>query len=144
MGSNKVPISDAIIVAVASIVDDAQTATREPSHSDIEFQMSRAGLGPGDPKNQGQTVGKAKRVRAALYWGLGTRSALDWIVDQYRYEKDSEGNVLSDPNDPADDKYIVHLIERVTTISIETLALIAELPKDLEFTASKTGKTVRA
>jgi hypothetical protein len=69
MGSNKAPISDAIIVAVASLIDDAQTATREPSHSDIEFQMSRAGLGPGDPKNQGQTVGKAKRVRAGLYWG---------------------------------------------------------------------------
>ena len=69
MGSPKAPISDAIIVAVASLVDDAQSGTREPSHSDIEFQMSRAGLGPGDPKNQGQTVGKAKRVRAALYWG---------------------------------------------------------------------------
>lgn len=69
MGSPKAPISDVITVAVASLVDDAQSGTREPSHSDIEFQMSRAGLGPGDPKNQGQTVGKAKRVRAALYWG---------------------------------------------------------------------------
>ena len=80
----------------------------------------------------------------AFDYVLGTRSALEWIVDQYRYEEDSEGNVLSDPNDPADDKYIVHLIERVTTVSIETLALIAELPQDVEFTAPKTGKTVKA
>lgn len=70
MNSNKAPVNDAIMIAVARLVDDAQSGTREPSHSDIEFQINRAGLGPGDPKNQGQTVGKAKRVRAVLYWGL--------------------------------------------------------------------------
>lgn len=66
----KAPVNDAIIVAVARLVDDAQTETREPSHSDIEFQISRAGLAAGDPKTQGQVVGKAKRVRATLSWAL--------------------------------------------------------------------------
>jgi hypothetical protein len=70
MNSNKAPLNDAIMIAVARLVEDAQSGTGEPSHSDIEFQINRAGLGPGDPKNQGQTVGKAKRVRAVLYWGL--------------------------------------------------------------------------
>lgn len=70
MSSNKAPVNDAIMVAVARLVDDAQSGTREPSHSDIEFQINRAGLSAGDPKSQGQTVGKAKRVRAVLYWGL--------------------------------------------------------------------------
>src|SRR5580704_11074056 len=70
MTPNKAPVNDAIMVAVARLVDDAQSGTREPSHSDIEFQVNRAELGPGDPKNQGQTVGKAKRVRAVLYWGV--------------------------------------------------------------------------
>ena len=65
----RAPVSDAIIVAVASLVDDAQ-ATREPSHSDIEFQIGRVGLSEGDPKPQGQPVGKAKRVRATLSWAL--------------------------------------------------------------------------
>jgi hypothetical protein len=40
------------------------------SHSDLEFQISRAGLMNGDPKSQGQTVGKAKRVRGTLSWAL--------------------------------------------------------------------------
>jgi hypothetical protein len=66
----RAPVTDAIIVAVARLVDDAQTETREPSHSDIEFQVSRANLTPGDPKAQGQVVGKAKRVRAILSWAL--------------------------------------------------------------------------
>jgi hypothetical protein len=46
-------------------VNDAQ-ASREPTHSDIEFQVARAGLTAADPKAHGQTVGKAKRVRAVL------------------------------------------------------------------------------
>lgn len=66
----RAPVNDAIIIAVARLVDDAQTETREPSHSDIEFQIGRAGLTAGDPKSQGQAVGKAKRVRATLSWAL--------------------------------------------------------------------------
>jgi len=66
----RAPVADAIIIALARLVDDAQAETREPSHSDIEFQISRAGLTAGDPKAQGQVVGKAKRVRAVLSWAL--------------------------------------------------------------------------
>jgi hypothetical protein len=64
------PLSDSIIIAVARLVDDAQTETREPSHSDLEFQIGRAKLTQGDPKTQGQLVGKAKRVRGTLHWAL--------------------------------------------------------------------------
>lgn len=66
----RAPVNDAIIVALARLVDDAQTETREPSHSDIEFQINRAGLTSGDPKSHGQVVGKAKRVRGVLSWAL--------------------------------------------------------------------------
>ncbi len=63
----RAPLSDTIIVAVANLVNDAQSDRhREPSHSDIDFQVHRAGLTPADPKAQGQVVGKAKRVRAIL------------------------------------------------------------------------------
>lgn len=64
------PLTDAVIITVARLVDDAQTETREPSHSDIEFQVQRARLTAGDPKAQGQLVGKAKRVRGTLNWAL--------------------------------------------------------------------------
>lgn len=64
------PLSDSIVVAMARLVDDAQNTTREPSHSDLEFQISKAGLRAGDPKAQGQIVGKAKRIRSTLNWAL--------------------------------------------------------------------------
>jgi hypothetical protein len=63
------PLSDAVITAVAELVDDAQSGThRNPSHSDIDFEIDRCGLKPGDPKTQGRQLGKMKRIRAALSW----------------------------------------------------------------------------
>lgn len=64
------PLNDAIIIAVAQLVDDAQTGRRDPSHSDLEFHIKKDGLTDGDPNSQGQTVGKAKRVRSTLSWAL--------------------------------------------------------------------------
>lgn len=60
------PLSDAVIIAVSQLVDDARVETREPSHSDLEFHISRCGLSAGDPRALGQAVGKEKRVRATL------------------------------------------------------------------------------
>ncbi|WP_348700309.1 abortive infection family protein [Duganella fentianensis] len=65
------PLSDAILFAVASLVDDAQSEDRrDPTHSQIDFIVGRASLTAGDPKAHGQTVGKAKRIRAVLSWAL--------------------------------------------------------------------------
>lgn len=65
---SKAPLNDAIIVAISKMVDDAQAERREPSHNGIEQEVKRAGLGLGDPKARGESVGKAKRVKAILSW----------------------------------------------------------------------------
>lgn len=65
------PLTDAIIVALSKLVDDAQAQSyREPSHSEIQTQIDRAGLSSSDPNQHGQTLGKAKRVRAVLNWAI--------------------------------------------------------------------------
>jgi hypothetical protein len=64
------PLNDAIIIALSQLIDDAQTERRDPSHYDLETQIKRAGLTKGDPNTQGQTLGKAKRIRAVLNWAL--------------------------------------------------------------------------
>ena len=69
-GEQGAPLNDAIIIAVAQLIDDAQTERRDPSHFDLESLIRRHGLITGDPNSQGQTVGKAKRVRATLSWAL--------------------------------------------------------------------------
>lgn len=66
----RIPVTDAIIYAVARLAHDAQTERRDPSHSDIEFQINKAGLTKADPNKEGSPVGKAKRVRIILSWAL--------------------------------------------------------------------------
>jgi predicted helicase len=58
---------------------------------------------------------------------LGNRSALDWIIDQYRVTRDDNGLIVSDPNRPDDEEYIVRLIGQVTTVSLETQKIITQL-----------------
>ena len=60
---------------------------------------------------------------------LGNRSALEWIIDQYRVTKDGDGKITSDPNRLDDEKYIVRLIGQIVTVSLETLKTVASLPE---------------
>jgi predicted helicase len=59
---------------------------------------------------------------------LGNRSALEWVIDQYRVSRDEHGQITRDPNRPDDEQYIVRLVERVITISLETREIVANLP----------------
>ncbi|MBC7366960.1 MAG: N-6 DNA methylase [Undibacterium sp.] len=59
---------------------------------------------------------------------LGNRSALEWVIDQYRVERDAEGEIASDPNRADDEEYILRLIGQVVTVSLETARLVAGLP----------------
>ena len=46
----------------------------------------------------------------AFRYRLGTRSALEWVVDQYRVKTDKRSGIVSDPNAWSDDQqYIVNL-----------------------------------
>lgn len=56
---------------------------------------------------------------------LGSRSALDWMVDQYQVKGD-KGE--SDPNREDDTGYIVRLVGQVVRVSIETQKLVKALP----------------
>jgi predicted helicase len=59
---------------------------------------------------------------------LGNRSALEWVIDQYRVAKDADGNITSDPNRDDDEQYIVRLIGQVVEVSLETQSLVKEMP----------------
>ena len=59
---------------------------------------------------------------------LGNRSALEWIIDQYRIKTDKRSNIHSDPNRPDDEEYIVRLIGQVVRVSLETVEIVRGLP----------------
>ena len=60
---------------------------------------------------------------------LGNRSALDWIIDQFRVKTDQRSGITNDPNRPDDPQYIVKLIGKVITVSLETVKLVKGLPE---------------
>ena len=59
---------------------------------------------------------------------LGNRSALEWIVDQYRVSTDKRSGIVTDPNRTDDPEYIVRLIGKVITVSLETVKVVKSLP----------------
>ena len=60
---------------------------------------------------------------------LGNRSALEWVVDQYRVKVDKRSGLVNDPNRAKDPEYILRLIGQVITVSLETLKIVRELPQ---------------
>ena len=62
------PITDAVVVAVGRLVDDAQVdPKRDPSHSELTFLFQQTGLAEA---NLTTAAGKKRRVRQVLNWGL--------------------------------------------------------------------------
>jgi predicted helicase len=63
---------------------------------------------------------------------LGSRSAIDWILERYQVKTDKASGIVNDPNDwgaehdnPA---YVVELIQRIVTVSMETQRIVKALP----------------
>ena len=65
---------------------------------------------------------------AAFAYRLGNRSALEWVIDQYQVTTDPRSGITNDPNRDDEPDYIVKLIGKVITVSLETQKLIAKLP----------------
>jgi len=59
---------------------------------------------------------------------LGNRSALDWVIDQYQVEVDKRSGIVNDPNRSDEPQYIVQLIRKVITVSLETMKMVKSLP----------------
>jgi predicted helicase len=57
------------------------------------------------------------------------KSAISWLMDRYQVRTDKSSGIVNDPNDYSDDpRYIVDLVKRVVTVSMETLEIVGNLP----------------
>jgi predicted helicase len=60
---------------------------------------------------------------------LGNRFALEWILDQYQVSTDKRSGIVNDPNRLDDPQYIIRLLGKVVTVSLNTVKIVASLPK---------------
>jgi predicted helicase len=105
-----------------------------------EYPLERTEIGKLDWRVEKMTLSKDKTqlryngfltlsaIPPEVYeYRLGNRSALEWVVDQYRVSKDARSGIVNDPNRVDDPEYIVRLIGQVVTVSLETAKLVREL-----------------
>ena len=68
----------------------------------------------------------------AYRYMLGSRSAIEWIMDRYQVKTDKKSGITNDPNDwseeVGDPRYILDLIGRIVRVSIETMEIVDRLP----------------
>ncbi|WP_194904892.1 DEAD/DEAH box helicase [Catenulispora rubra] len=65
----------------------------------------------------------------AYDYQLGARSAIEWIIDRYQVKTDKASGIVNDPNDWSDDpRYIIDLLARIVTMSLETIKIVNALP----------------
>ena len=64
----------------------------------------------------------------AFEYRLGTRSALEWVINQYCVKTDKRSGIVNDPNRADDPQYIVKLIGQVISVSLETVDIVGGLP----------------
>ncbi|MCA0295267.1 MAG: DEAD/DEAH box helicase [Actinobacteria bacterium] len=64
---------------------------------------------------------------------LGSRSALEWLIDRYQVKTDKDSGIVNDPNDwcreHGDPRYIVDLVKRITRVSVQTMMIVDSLPE---------------
>lgn len=66
----------------------------------------------------------------AYQYIVNGKSAIEWIMDQYKVKTDNKSGIIDDPNDYSDDpKYIFTLLLRIINVSVQTVDLIDQLPK---------------
>ena len=97
----------------------------------LSYRVEKMKLGPDKTRlrvNDSLTL--AGIPAAAFDYRLGNRSALDWVIDQYQVSEDKRSGITSDPNRADDPDYIVKLVGRVVAVSVETVRIVNDLPKE--------------
>ncbi len=57
----------------------------------------------------------------------------EWLIDRYQVKTDKDSGIVNDPNDWCDEhndpRYIVDLVKRIVTVSVETMKIVDGLPE---------------
>jgi predicted helicase len=63
---------------------------------------------------------------------LGSRSAIEWILERYQIKTDKASGIVNDPNDwgleHGNPRYILDLLRSIVTVSVRTVEIVSSLP----------------
>lgn len=110
------------------------TARGLPEKTLYRVQQMVFGKGAGGTKDRSRIVFNSHVTLSgipeeAYGYTLGARSAIEWIMDRYQVKTDKASGIVNDPNGWSDDpRYIVDLLKRIVTVSLESVKIIDALP----------------
>ncbi|WP_346763009.1 type ISP restriction/modification enzyme [Arthrobacter sp. Soil736] len=106
--------------------------------SDEEFDFYRVNkLSFGARKDRSRIIYNTRITLAGIpdesfNYQVNGKSALEWIIDRYQVTTHKESQITNDPNDycreVGNPRYILDLIKRIVTVSVETNKIVAALP----------------
>lgn len=112
-----------------------------PAPEDLEerfefYRVQKLKFGPKKDRTRIQYNGHLtlKGIPEEAYeYQVNGRSALEWVIDRYQVKTNKESLITNDPNDYCravnNPRYIVDLIKRLVTVSLETQKLVGTLPR---------------
>jgi predicted helicase len=66
----------------------------------------------------------------AYEYQVNGKSAIEWIMDRYQVTIDKNSGIKNDPNEWSEDpRYILDLLKRIVSVSLETMKIVKGLPK---------------
>ena len=70
---------------------------------------------------------------AAYDYVVNGKSAIEWVMERYQVTTNKDSGIVNDPNkwlaESNDERYIVDLILKVVTVSMETQKIVSKLPR---------------
>ncbi|RKZ49641.1 MAG: hypothetical protein DRR16_32795 [Candidatus Parabeggiatoa sp. nov. 3] len=65
--------------------------------------------------------------KAVFNYKLGNSEALEWVIEQYRVKIDKRSGIINEPNREEDEGYIMELMKKIITVSLETIKVVLTL-----------------
>jgi len=122
---------------------DVQAEASSAAYHFFRVEKMRFGKSTTEQKAGGERVDRSTIVyndritlrgipEAAYRYTLGSRSAIEWIMDRYQIKTDKPSGIVNDPNgwsrEVEDPRYIIDLLARIVTVSLETMQIVDNLP----------------
>lgn len=105
-----------------------------PDETLYHVRQMTFGKGKGPAKDRSRVVFNSHITLSgipdeAYRYTLGAKSAIEWIVERYQVKTDKASGIVNDPNEYSNDaRYILDLLKRIVTVSIESVKVIDALP----------------
>ena len=64
----------------------------------------------------------------AFDYAVGNKSVLDWIVEKYALKQDVHSQIINDPNQWNNGRYILELLLKLVNVSVKTMEIVDSLP----------------